>query len=404
MASTSDSSLRIAPRASMLVLLFRSTHRRSVTLVTVQTVDASLRNRFFVYVSACLGQVLPLESLELKPETGGMRAMVLEQPTAVDRAPLVMRDLPVSTPGPEQLLVAVRCCGLCHTDLHTVEGELTLPKLPVVPGHQIVGLVAGRGAKTGRFREGDRVGIPWLHRTDGTCEYCRAGNENLCDHAEFTGLHANGGYAEFAVVDEDFAYGLPAAFDDAHAAPLLCAGVIGYRSFRLSGARPGDRVGLYGFGASAHVVLQFARHLGCEVFVFTRAESHRQLALRLGAAWVGDVKDEIGVKLDAAIIFAPAGALVVDALRALRKGGTVALAGVTMSAIPQLEYGLLYHERVLRSVANSTRQDVREFLELAAEAKVRTEVTEFALEDANLALQRLKASQIEGAGVLRIAR
>ncbi len=332
-----------------------------------------------------------------------MRAMVLEYPAPVSQSPLQLRERSKPEPADCQIRIAVHCCGVCHTDLHTVEGELKLPKLPLIPGHQIVGVVEGCGSAAFKFREGDRVGVPWLYRTDGTCRYCRMGNENLCDHAEFTGLNADGGYAEYMVVDEDFAYSLPSTFDNAHAAPLLCAGVIGYRSFRLSGARRGDRIGLYGFGASAHIVLQFARHLACEVYAFSRGEAHRQMALSLGAAWAGDANDDPGAELDAAIIFAPAGGLVPLALKATRKGGAVALAGITVSPIPQLDYELLYEERVLRSVANSTRRDVEEFLELAAEVPVETEVTEFALEDANLVLQKLKDSEINGAGVLRVA-
>jgi len=329
--------------------------------------------------------------------------MVLEKPAPVEQSPLQLREMPKPEPAPRQIRIAVRRCGICHTDLHTVEGDLRLPKLPVVPGHQIVGTVEARGAAANRFREGDRVGVPWLYRTDRNCMFCLTGEENLCERGEFTGLNADGGYAEYMVVDEDFAYPMPQAFDDDHAAPLLCAGVIGYRSFRLSGARSGDRVGLYGFGASAHIVLQFARHLGCEVYVFTRSEAHRQMALRLGAVWAGDANDSLTAKLDSAIIFAPAGSLVPLALRATRKAGTVALAGITMSPIPQFDYALLYEERGLRSVANSTRRDVEEFLELAAEVPVQTEVTQFALEDANLALRKLKQSEINGAGVLSVA-
>lgn len=332
-----------------------------------------------------------------------MRAMVLESPAPVSQSPLYLRDVRKPDPAGRQVRVAIRCCGVCHTDLHTVEGELKLPKLPLTPGHQVVGVAEACGTGTRKFREGDRIGVPWLFRTDRTCRYCLTGHENLCNRGEFTGLDADGGYAEYIVVDEDFAYSLPPTFDDAHAAPLLCAGVIGYRSYRLSGAQPGDRVALYGFGASAHIVLQFARHQGCEVYVFTRSEAHRQMALGLGAVWAGDARDNPGAELDAAIIFAPAGGLVPLALGATRKGATVALAGITMSAIPQFDYKLIYEERVLRSVANSTRRDVEEFLELAAEVSVQTEVTEFALEDANLALRRLKNSEINGAGVLRIA-
>ncbi len=332
-----------------------------------------------------------------------MRAMVLHGPQAAEENPLRLEELPAPEPGPGEIRLRVHCCGLCHTDLHTVEGELTLPRLPIVPGHQIVGTVDRLGPGVRMFREGDRVGVPWLYSTDGTCPYCRRGQENLCEHARFTGLHVNGGYAEQMIVAEAFAYPIPATFSDEHAAPLLCAGIIGYRSFRLSGAKSGDRLGLYGFGASAHIVIQFARHLGCAVYVFTRAPAHQELARKLGAAWVGAAGEKPPSALDAGIIFAPAGALVPAALAATRKGGTVALAGITMSPIPQMDYDLLYHERILRSIANSTRQDAREFLELAAAVPVRTEVETFPLEDANRALQALKHSRIEGAGVLRVS-
>jgi len=333
-----------------------------------------------------------------------MRAMVLELPRPAEESPLRLKDLPAPEPPAGQLRVRVRCCGICHTDLHTVEGDLPLPKQPVVPGHQIVGIVdaVGRGAQ--RFKEGDRVGIPWLHSTDGSCAYCRGGLENLCDHAQFTGYHVDGGYAEATVVGEDFAYPISSVFSDENAAPLLCAGIIGYRSFRLSGVNKDERLGLYGFGASAHLVLQFARYLGCEVSVFTRAAVHRELARKLGAVWVGAAEEDPPAKLDAAIIFAPAGALVPHALRALRKGGTLTLAGITMSALPSMDYSLLYEERTIRSVANSTRRDAREFLELAAAIPLATEIEIFDLEQANQALLRLKKSEFKGAGVLRIVR
>ncbi|MBZ5719078.1 MAG: zinc-dependent alcohol dehydrogenase family protein [Acidobacteriia bacterium] len=331
-----------------------------------------------------------------------MRAMVLERPRPADESPLNLRDIPRPIPGPGEIRVQVRCCGLCHTDLHTVEGDLQLPKLPVVPGHQIVGAVdaAGSGART--FKEGDRVGIPWLHSTCGHCEYCRRDLENLCDSARFTGLHVDGGYAEYTVVHENYAYPIPKIFSDENAAPLLCAGIIGYRSYRLSGAGSGQRLGLYGFGASAHLVLQFARHCGCEVYVFTRTAAHRELAKSLGAAWVGAAEDAAPHPLDAAIIFAPAGGLVPHALRALRRAGSLVLAGITMSPIPQMDYSLVYQERTIRSVANCTRQDAREFLELAADVPLHTEIQIFDLERANQALQALKRSEIKGAGVLRI--
>jgi propanol-preferring alcohol dehydrogenase len=331
-----------------------------------------------------------------------MRAMVLDKPRPVEHSPLSLREIPVPTPKQGEIRVRVRCCGLCHTDLHTVEGDLRLPKLPVVPGHQIVGMVEATGAGVGALKEGDRVGVPWLHSTDGSCEYCRRGLENLCENARFTGYDADGGYAEYMLVREDFAYPLPSQYSDQNAAPLLCAGVIGYRSYRVSGIRRGQRLGLYGFGGSAHLVLQLAKHDGCEVYVFTRAQRHRELASQLGASWVGTAEETPPALLDAGIVFAPAGGLVPLALRHLRKAGTLALAGITMSAIPQLDYSLLYHERVLRTVTNSTRQDCEVFLGLAASAGLKTEVQVFDLEQANAALMDLKHSRIAGAGVLRI--
>ena len=328
--------------------------------------------------------------------------MVLESPRPAEQSPLEPRDLPVPVPAAGQVRVRIRCCGLCHTDLHTVEGDLGLHKRPVIPGHQIVGVVDALGSGATAFREGDRVGIPWLSSTCGRCFYCRHNLENLCEFARFTGWDVDGGYAEATVVGQDFAYPVPSAFDDEHAAPLLCAGIIGYRSLRLSNAKPGERLGLYGFGASAHIVIQLARYLGCEVLVFTRSPEHRRLATELGASWTGASRDTPPQPLDSAIIFAPLGALVPDALRALRKGGTLALAGITMSELPAMDYSLLYGERVERSVANSTRQDARELLDLAAQVPVRTEVQSYPLEDANRALQDLKASRIRGAGVLRV--
>ncbi len=332
-----------------------------------------------------------------------MRAMVLEKPAAAEQSPLRLGDVTLPLPRPSEVRVQVRCCGICHTDLHTVEGDLPLPRLPLIPGHQIVGIVEALGSDVRVLKEGDRVGIPWLHSACGECDYCRRGFENLCEQAGFTGYHVDGGYAEFAVVREDFTHPIPDGFSDQNAAPLLCAGIVGYRSYRLSGAHAGSRLGLYGFGASAHLVLQLARYEGCEVYVFTRAQAHRDLAQRLGAVWTGAAEETPPQPLDASIIFAPAGSLVPHALRALRKGGTLALAGITMSAIPQMDYSLLYHERVMRSVANSTRQDCREFLDLAAEIPVQTEIQVFTLEQANQALQALKKSEINGAGVLQVA-
>jgi propanol-preferring alcohol dehydrogenase len=330
-----------------------------------------------------------------------MKAMVLHSPRPAEEGPLEMRDLPLPEPGAEEIRLRVRVCGVCHTDLHTVEGDLPLPKLPVVPGHQVVGIVDAVGEGVRRFTIGQRVGVPWLYRTCGTCEFCQRGMENLCRQARFTGLHADGGYAEAMVVHQDFAYPIPEIFSDESAAPLLCAGIIGYRALRLSGVRPGERLGMWGFGASAHITLQIARHWGCEVYVFTRGEKHRQLAKELGAAWAGSAKDEPPAPVHGGIIFAPAGELVPEALRVLERGGTLALAGVTMTPIPELDYDrLLYWERVVRSVANFTRQDAAEFLQLAAEVPVRTTVQTFPLEAANEALLALKEGRINGAGVL----
>jgi propanol-preferring alcohol dehydrogenase len=331
-----------------------------------------------------------------------MRAILLDWPAAIDLQPLRFGEIPDPEPGPGEIRVRVRCCAVCRTDLHIVEGDLPLPKVPIVPGHQIVGNIDAVGPASPNVRVGERVGIPWLYSADGVCPYCVRHTENLCEQARFTGYHVNGGYAESVTVRADFAHPIPDAFSDEHAAPLLCAGVIGFRAYRLSGVEKGQSLGLYGFGASAHLVLQLARHQGCEVYVFTRARSHRELAEQLGAVWTGSADDQPPRPLDAAIIFAPAGALVPLALRSLRKGGTLALAGITMSEIPAMDYALLYQERILRSVANSTRQDCRDFLQQAAEIPIRPRIELYPLADANRALQDLKHSRIDGAGVLQV--
>jgi propanol-preferring alcohol dehydrogenase len=332
-----------------------------------------------------------------------MRAMLLEKPAPSESSPLRAVEIPAPEPAAREVRVRVRCCGVCHTDLHIVEGDLALPTLPLVPGHQIVGEIDQLGPEVTFSNLGDRVGIPWLYSSDGVCTFCQRQSENLCEHARFTGYHTSGGYAEYCVVREDFAHSLPAVFADENAAPLLCAGVIGYRSYRLSGADSGQSLGLYGFGASAHLVLQLARHQGCEVYVFTRGTAHRQLAERLGAVWTGAAEEIPPHQLDASIIFAPAGALVPQALRQLRKGGTLALAGITMTQIPPLDYDLLYHERVIRSVANSTREDCREFLRLAAKIPIETQIQVYSLSDANRALTDLKKSTLEAAAVLHVS-
>jgi alcohol dehydrogenase, propanol-preferring len=316
-----------------------------------------------------------------------MRAMVLDEP----RRPLRLADLPKPSAGPGELLVRVEACGVCRTDLHIVDGELTRPKLPLVIGHQIVGEVVG---------EGRRVGVPWLGWTDGDCRYCRADQENLCDRAQFTGYDRDGGYAEYAVADERFCFPLPADFSAIDGAPLLCAGLIGYRALRFTG--DAERLGLYGFGSSAHIIAQVARHQGRRVFAFTRDgdEEGQQFALFVGAEWAGGSSAAPPEELDAAIIFAPVGALVPLALRAVRKGGVVVCAGIHMSDIPSFPYELLWEERVLRSVANLTRRDGEELLALAPTVPIRAEVESFALEDANEALDRLRSGRIRGSAVL----
>ena len=332
-----------------------------------------------------------------------MKAMVLREPKPVENNPLGLVDLSVPEPAPGQVRLRVGACGVCHTDLHLVEGEIATPKLPVVPGHQIVGRVDALGEGVTRFAVGDRAGVPWLYSTCGECEYCQSGLENLCDNARFTGQHADGGFAEYMVVPASFAYSIPMGFPDDQAAPLLCAGIIGYRSLRLSEIQPGGRLGLYGFGASAHVTIQVARHWGCEVYVFTRSEEHQRHARALGAAWVGQAQDTPPAELDSAITFAPAGWLVPEALRVLRKGGTLAINAIHMSPIPELPYHLLYGERTVRSVANSTRRDGEELLLLAAEIPIQTDVELYTLDQANAVLQRLKRAEVQGAAVLQVA-
>jgi propanol-preferring alcohol dehydrogenase len=327
-----------------------------------------------------------------------MRAMVLEVP----KQPLVEREMPDPAPGEGQVMLEVAACGVCRTDLHVLDGELSEPKLPLVLGHQIVGRVAAAGPGADRFAEGDRVGVPWLGWTCGRCRYCRSGRENLCERARFTGYQLDGGYAERAVADERYCFPIPPGYPDEQAAPLLCAGLIGYRSLRLAGQA--ERLGLYGFGASAHIICQVAVSQGRRVHAFTRegdAEA-QALARELGAEWAGAVGDPAARELDAAIIFAPVGELVPEALRAVGPGGTVVCAGIHMSDIPTFPYQLLWHERVLRSVANLTRADGEEFMALAPSVPVRTQIQRYALADANLALDDLRHGRVEGAAVLSV--
>jgi propanol-preferring alcohol dehydrogenase len=330
--------------------------------------------------------------------------MVLHRQAPIDTRPLRFEEVPEPVLGPRDIAARVEACGICRTDLHVVEGDLPPVKLPVIPGHQVVGRVTERGDTARRFELGDRVGIAWLRETDGTCRFCLGGHENLCLNARFTGYMADGGYAEYAAVREDFAYAIPERLETLHAAPLLCAGIIGYRALKRTDIQPGGRLGIFGFGASAHVTMQVARHWGCEVYVSTRGSRHQALARELGAIWVGGTTDLPPVKLDGAILFAPAGELVPTALSALDRGGTLALAGIYMSRIPALDYEQhLFYERTVRSVTANTRQDGVELLELGATIPIRTETETFALADANEGLFRLKHDEIRGAAVLLVS-
>ncbi len=330
-----------------------------------------------------------------------MKAAQLKNTDSIRNNPLKITDIPKPESGKEELLLKVKACGICHTDLHTVEGDLDLPKLPVVLGHQVAAEVAETGENVNDFEAGDTVGVPWLYSTCGKCEYCLDGKENLCENARFTGLHVDGGFEEFLISKEKFTYKLPEEYTYPEVTPLLCGGVIGYRAFRLSEAEENDRLGLYGFGNSAHITIQIANYTGCETYVFTRSENHQKHARRLGARWIGTSKDDPGVKMNASIMFAPAGPLVLDALSHLDKGGTLALAGIHMTPIPELNYEKhLYYEKTLRSVANSTRRDVRELLDIAQKADIKTTVETFGLEEVNRSLQLMKDSELSGDGVI----
>lgn len=328
-----------------------------------------------------------------------MRAMVLEAP----RRRLVEKEVPVPQPGQDQVLVRVHACGVCRTDLHVVDGELAHPKLPLIPGHEIVGTIESTGNGVRSFHPGDRVGIPWLGYTCGQCPSCRKGRENLCDRPLFTGYTSDGGYAEYTIADHRYCFPLPARYSDADAAPLLCAGLIGYRSYRMLGTEPVS-LGIYGFGAAAHIITQVAGHQGKQIYAFTKpgdAEG-QAFARKLGATWAGDSTTRPPVQLDASIIFAPVGGLVVEALRSTGKGGSVICAGIHMSDIPSFPYNLLWEERTIRSVANLTRGDGEEFLALAPKVPIKTEIERFPLSAANEALDHLRSGRIQGAAVLMI--
>jgi propanol-preferring alcohol dehydrogenase len=329
--------------------------------------------------------------------------MVLNYTADVSSSPLRLEDYPIPVPEDGQVLLKIHICGVCRTDLHVVEGELADIKLPLIPGHQAVGTVVQVGSMVPDLREGDRVGIAWLQGTCGSCAFCTSGRENLCVKARFTGYQVDGGYAEHAVVPARFAYRIPPVFSDDEAAPLLCAGIIGYRALRLSAIKPGQRLGLYGFGASAHIVIQIARHWGCQVYVSSIKVEHQDLARKLGAVWVGGPNDMPPDKLHGSIFFAPAGELVPPALHALERGGTLALAGIHMSPIPSLDYDReLFGERVIRSVTANTRQDGLDLLREAAAIPIKPHTVRFPLEEANRALQALKAGAFQGAAVLSL--
>jgi propanol-preferring alcohol dehydrogenase len=330
-----------------------------------------------------------------------MRAMMLDSPAPIETAPLQERDVRVPEPAAGEIRVRISVCGVCRTDLHVVEGDLPRQRPNVIPGHQVVGTVDALGPGAAKWKVGQRIGIAWLRETCGVCAFCRRGDENLCERARFTGYHADGGYAEYAVVREDFAHALPDAVDDQSVAPLLCAGIIGYRALRRAQIRPGCRLGLYGFGGSAHIAIQVARHLGCRVFVMTRNARHRKLAEELGAEWTGAADARPPEKLDSAVLFAPSGDVVPAALEALDRGGTLAIAGIYLTPIPSLDYEKhLFQERTLCSVTANTRRDATELLQFAAEIPIRSHTVPFALADANRALQQLKHDGFEGAGVL----
>jgi propanol-preferring alcohol dehydrogenase len=333
-----------------------------------------------------------------------MKAMLLSSAAEIESSPLVWSDVPEPSPGPGEVRVKVSCCAICRTDLHIIEGDLPAMKRPVIPGHQIVGVVDRVGENCKKLKLGMRIGVAWLRHTCGVCRFCTSGRENLCEFSRYTGYHADGGYAEYAVVPEDFAYEIPEGYDDVHVSPLLCAGIIGYRSMkRCNLPATGGKLGIFGYGSSAHIVLQIAKHRGHEVYVVSRAENHRQLAREMGATWCGSDAEEMPVKVDGAIVFAPSGKVVLPALAAIDSGGAVAIAGIHMSPIPEMDYDrYLFRERDIRSVTANTREDGRELLAEAAAAGVRAHVVIYAMKDANRALRDLKEEKIEGTGVLTI--
>lgn len=332
-----------------------------------------------------------------------MKAMQFSKPSEIEEEPLELVQIEKPEPGPGQIRIKVHMCGVCHTDLHIAEGDIHPSKSKIIPGHQVVGKVDALGKDVKKFTRGDRVGVPWFYDACGECVYCKAGKENLCEDARFTGFDVDGGFAEFMIAEAAYTLPLPPELSDRQTAPLLCAGIIGYRSLHQAEFKDGQRLGLIGFGASAHLTIQVAHHREGEVFVFTRSEEHREHARRLGAAWVGGIEDQIPQKLDCAIIFAPAGHLVPKVLEKLRPGGTLAINAIHMSPIPEMPYRLIYEERTLRSVANATYQDGVEYLALAAEIPVEATTRVYALREANQALEDIKHSAINGEAVLKIS-
>jgi propanol-preferring alcohol dehydrogenase len=331
-----------------------------------------------------------------------MKAMVLEKPDYIEKSPLVLKELKIPEPQEDEVLIKVLVCGVCHTDLHIVEGDIVPPKYPLIPGHQVIGKIEEIGEKVEGFKKGDLVGVPWLHYNCGQCKYCKKGLSNLCENILFTGFHVNGGYAEYMVAKKTAIYKIPDTVDITSFAPILCGGVIGYRALKLTNVKDGQKLGLVGFGSSAHIVLQIALHKNMEVYIFSRSEAHRRKALEMGAKWAGKLGDALTEKLDGIIVFAPIGDTLVESLKYVDKGGAVVSAGIHMTDIPSFPYSLLYEERSLKSTANSTREDVEETIKLAVEIPIRPVVTTYPLELANKALQDVKHSKIDGSAVLII--
>lgn len=331
-----------------------------------------------------------------------MKAIVLEKQQYLEKNPLRFKDVPTPEPKDDEIRININICGACRTDLHIVEGELPAHKMPVIIGHQIVGRVDKLGKSVSKWKLGDRVGVPWLYKTCGKCKYCKSGKENLCDNAVFTGYDANGGFAQYTVISQDFAYQLPKNYSDLEVAPLLCAGVIGYQAFQATGLKNEGRLGLFGFGSSAHIIIQVAIHLGLEVYVVSRTQKELDLAKNLGAKWVGHINDDMGTVLDAGIVFAPSGELLVQSLEKLDKGGRIVSAGIYTTPLPGFDYSLIYPEKCLTSIAHTTRQNVSSFLKVASEFKIKTQINKYELKDAQLALLNIKNSKISGSTMLII--